>query len=65
MSNEDFERQVTEYSRQSVSRVMDAEACRPTYTDVDRVVHEESVECASIHLKVWSLTDKPQRSVDF
>jgi hypothetical protein len=65
MKNQDFERQVTEYSRQSVSRVMDAEACRPNLHRVDRVVHEESVECASIHLKVLSLTDKPQRSVDF
>jgi hypothetical protein len=32
---------------------MDAAACRPTYTDVDRVLHEESVECAYAS---WSLT---------
>jgi hypothetical protein len=47
MSREDVERQVTECFSQIGRRIIDAETCRPTYTDVDRFVHEVSVECAS------------------
>jgi hypothetical protein len=48
MSNEDFERQVAEYSQSNREESIRRGSKSAYYTDVDRVVHEQSVECASI-----------------